>query len=412
MATIPSTNVNLATNVRDILNAAGGSVNNNLITFFQTGAKLNKWSRKKPVRHPKLFDLTDAEFKSVNFGLSVPSGSGSAASAVAQEYIYQLPTGGTSQPYRLSDFKGYSTTAYAPCVNRMGDMKWNTIFQDPLVFSLDYYSGGTDTIGLDEVNSQIANCYFCVAIQWTRAGNTYLEYKTSASNIKNDNTKQLTWTRSELPFTYPAGQLSNLKYYLLACSTPKTTVGGAEVEHTFYSLPFSSTSEGVKPITFDDTLGMTFTPYGIADTPKASGFADFNYYTQGSGSRRYQLAGHGGFWLAYEIKNTSNVGRVLYGNLWKGEILPSPSSSGRDSTGYINLTCYNITSGTLGVPNPSTISIGAGQTVKLLLGSADWMDYVNGSLVQNMQNGNYDMRCTLLYNDATRQYTDYFYTTY
>lgn len=412
MAIVPDTNVNLANNVRDVLNAAGGSVNNDITSFFKAVANIKKWARKKPVRHPKLLNLTDSDFKSVNFGLTMPSGNNSASIAVAQEYIYQLPTGGPSSPYRLSDFRGYNSNAYAPCVNRVGDLVYNTVFEDPLVFRLDYYTGGIDTIGFDEVNPELAECYFCVAISWMREGNTYLEYKTSANKIKNDNEKQLTWTKDELPFTYPSGQLSNLKYYLLACTAPKTTVGGDEVEHTFYALPFDKASEGTKPITFDGTIAMTFTPYGIADTPKASGFADFNYYTQGNGSRRYQLASHGGFWLAYEIKNTGNTGRVLFGTEWKGEILPSPSGSGRDSTGYVKLTCYNITNGSLGDPNPLTISVGAGQTVKLLLGSADWMDYLNGELVQDMQDGNYDMRCTLLYNDAAREYSDFFYTTY
>lgn len=34
MAVVPNSNVNLATNIRDVLNAAGGSATNEVITFF------------------------------------------------------------------------------------------------------------------------------------------------------------------------------------------------------------------------------------------------------------------------------------------------------------------------------------------------------------------------------------------
>ena len=40
MAIVPNTDVNLAGNIRDVLNAAGGSVTNDVITFFQTRANI------------------------------------------------------------------------------------------------------------------------------------------------------------------------------------------------------------------------------------------------------------------------------------------------------------------------------------------------------------------------------------
>ena len=53
MAIVPNTDVNLAGNIRDVLNAAGGSVTNDVITFFQTRANINMWAKYKPVRHTK-----------------------------------------------------------------------------------------------------------------------------------------------------------------------------------------------------------------------------------------------------------------------------------------------------------------------------------------------------------------------
>lgn len=48
---IPNTDVNLATEVRDVLSDAGGVVNNNLVSFFTPDANINKWSKYKPVKY-------------------------------------------------------------------------------------------------------------------------------------------------------------------------------------------------------------------------------------------------------------------------------------------------------------------------------------------------------------------------
>lgn len=132
MAVIPSSNVNLATNIRDVLNAAGGSVNNNVISFFCASAKINKYSKYKPVRHVELFRLNDNLYKEANYGYRIPDPvnlpayiNGVKGSAIPSQWAkpddasyeiqhgwyYQLPTGGNSQPYRLSDFIGYNTDA-------------------------------------------------------------------------------------------------------------------------------------------------------------------------------------------------------------------------------------------------------------------------------------------------------------
>ena len=50
MAIVPNTDVNLAVNVRDVLNSAWGNVTNEVITFFQTRANINEWDKYKPVR--------------------------------------------------------------------------------------------------------------------------------------------------------------------------------------------------------------------------------------------------------------------------------------------------------------------------------------------------------------------------
>nr|DAQ19077.1 MAG TPA: hypothetical protein [Caudoviricetes sp.] len=41
MAIVPNTKVRLAENIRDVLNSAGGSVTDDIVTFFQDRAKIN-----------------------------------------------------------------------------------------------------------------------------------------------------------------------------------------------------------------------------------------------------------------------------------------------------------------------------------------------------------------------------------
>ena len=55
MAVIKKTNINLMTDIRDVLNSAGGNVGNSVETFFQLDANLNMWSKYKPVVATELF---------------------------------------------------------------------------------------------------------------------------------------------------------------------------------------------------------------------------------------------------------------------------------------------------------------------------------------------------------------------
>lgn len=130
MAVIPSTDVNLATEVRDVLNSAGGSVGNELVSFFKSSANINKWARYKPVVYKKDTALTEQEHKLANYGLSpihtgsvTPQTIMSEAIAGTDFYPHRLPIGGVNEPYRLSDFTnpnrtggGYNTEAKSPYI--------------------------------------------------------------------------------------------------------------------------------------------------------------------------------------------------------------------------------------------------------------------------------------------------------
>lgn len=130
MAIIPNTDVNLAGNIRDVLNSAGGNVTNEVITFFQERARLNKWSRHKPTPYRQNFDLdfsydvtrtaglvwsmrmpkqpaSDSYFN--KFCFAILSGS-----YEDKNWTYVLPAGGEAEPLRLGDFRLYNTNAAQP----------------------------------------------------------------------------------------------------------------------------------------------------------------------------------------------------------------------------------------------------------------------------------------------------------
>lgn len=79
---------------------------------------VNRWSFFKPIRHPKITPLTDAEFFEADGGLTITAYSRATtlynAKIAGETWGYSPPTGGVLTPFRLSDFKGYDHNAVTP----------------------------------------------------------------------------------------------------------------------------------------------------------------------------------------------------------------------------------------------------------------------------------------------------------
>lgn len=83
---------------------------------------INKWSKWKPVRYPKVGGLTVDDLKSVNFGLTTeevsPSQLPSTKALENGMFIggtYLKPRGGAQNEfYRLGDFRNYEHQAIPP----------------------------------------------------------------------------------------------------------------------------------------------------------------------------------------------------------------------------------------------------------------------------------------------------------
>lgn len=124
---IPTTNVKIQ-DIIDTLNAHGGSIVPDtsglydLTDLFSTFAAINKWSKYKPVVYASTFVDSDKRWQGDgNCGFSFPNSSNYAdipgwynpdGSVGMNGWVYNIPTGGSSAPMRLGDFRGYCVYEY------------------------------------------------------------------------------------------------------------------------------------------------------------------------------------------------------------------------------------------------------------------------------------------------------------
>lgn len=107
--------------VRDTLNASGGSVGDDFFDYFSTDANINHWSKYKPVRYPADFPAKNAYWKAEDGNCGFTPKNTTAYSSIPSlmdgnmnGWTYNLPRGVNSyrnEPYRKDDFRGYAPKA-------------------------------------------------------------------------------------------------------------------------------------------------------------------------------------------------------------------------------------------------------------------------------------------------------------
>lgn len=127
-----------AEDIRDTLKANGGQVTDTLTSFFTAAGNNNPWSKNKVMYIPYCIGVaTEAEKKTAGigepsanrYGITLIGGYGTTPSDIyddmrhyaSEGFIYKLPTGGESSPYRLADFCGYYPAAAAPISSIFND---------------------------------------------------------------------------------------------------------------------------------------------------------------------------------------------------------------------------------------------------------------------------------------------------
>lgn len=130
MAVLPTTNIS-TTLVRNTLGE-----DNNDVGLLCKSPKINMWSKRKPVRYPADFiaDPNDVgKTLDHKWGLVLPSfiGPTSGGDNDDRRTTYNRPNGGSSQPYRLGDFRGYNHDANIP----LNIPSRSTLYREPFMVS-------------------------------------------------------------------------------------------------------------------------------------------------------------------------------------------------------------------------------------------------------------------------------------
>ena len=117
-------------------------------------AKVNKFSRVKPIIYASVVELTDAQRKSKNYGLTILGGSHGTMNIGHTPWTYNKPNGET--PYRMSDFANYNHMATSP----IKSIYWpeemvSSGATDNFTFDVNFSFRGADEsetmLGLDDV---------------------------------------------------------------------------------------------------------------------------------------------------------------------------------------------------------------------------------------------------------------------
>lgn len=111
---LPDTNLKVS-DVRDTLNENGGTTDNTFGSLFSSSAKTNIYAKFKPVPYPANFvNEKNRWYGNEGWcGINVPNANGSSGldSIVNSEWSWDYPTGGSLEPLRLGDYRGYNPNA-------------------------------------------------------------------------------------------------------------------------------------------------------------------------------------------------------------------------------------------------------------------------------------------------------------
>jgi len=164
-----------------------------------TSDNINKWSRWKPTSINKSYGIVDADFVNANFGLTIPVWDGTN-----QVWTYTKPTGVSSSPYRLGDFRNYNHSAVAPfrITDRDGE-DFNLIASSLLAFPGFEAPAGIYHISLDDL-PDLDGYYFACQITnessdvvWGSTANEVIEVDFDAAPFTSSN-----WRSGDLEFKF------------------------------------------------------------------------------------------------------------------------------------------------------------------------------------------------------------------
>ena len=195
---IPKTNISVV-DIKDTLNANGGSVSNDTTTFFTAAAKVNPWSKHKPVPLSSTFcqdfdssraDYDDDWWKGNDGKCGLSWNDQFTTSQIEQlktaNWSYTPPS--SSYPRRLGDFAGYIVSTNPPIATRITSSK---IDVDQTLgtwtFEPDIYTKNYNELTIYDFDLSLSDWYLCALVSGSGGGwNRYIGDKVLTSGCKVD----------------------------------------------------------------------------------------------------------------------------------------------------------------------------------------------------------------------------------
>jgi hypothetical protein len=279
---LPTTNISVAM-VKAELGAATNDVGRLCIH-----PNINKWSKHKPVRHPKVGELTEGDLQSVNCGLLVYPATADYTLLTPSPlmWFYLKPRGDTVspiEPYRLHDFRNYnhegqpvvSIPNNSIIVNKIVDPILN--MQINLVTYATMPMDDPSIMRIEDLDISIGDLYYAIAFEWL--GQRYV--KTATGTI-GDLIRTVSFNFStEYPLNIMSPQ--TLVFHNVLSNIPVTDltlIDELEDPILFSPLPLSDSSDNKVSVQLRNESGLIITPLKVAPSNMfgVGEFIDIPYY--------------------------------------------------------------------------------------------------------------------------------------
>lgn len=282
--------------IDDVKSVLGESSND--VGTLCKSTNINMWSKKKPVRLSNPFpDINGTWYRADDDDLGIQINKGANTNLgtlyAGASFVYKRPGGGSSQPYRMSDFIGYNHDAkpFLYCES-LGS-----------VVTIDAFTGEVSTNILNIQKGDIS-LYDFSENNKMHYGWLYIEYLTCNSatydpnnlnhvaNQANDRTHQI-----GAGYTYIVNPNSNEEQKVKAKLMDYTKYGN-DIRHAVLMFMAIQNDNGVFPIYFDSNKAPYITLYKEYKLFANAKVSDLMY--------RIDSIGFSGNPLQYTIKITSN----------------------------------------------------------------------------------------------------------
>ena len=368
-------------NLMHTLNYHGGKVTNEQYTAFIITANVNKWSRFKPFRFNKFGHLTEAEIRSINFGLIMPEGSDDPVVAISRTYEYDAPRRG--ELMRITDFRGYNPTVPAPCIG-FGDVTVDMVMSTTFTLTFMYGFGGEYSIGLRDLNT-LSDKYLAVCFTYKDSGVERMVYKTQPLPLQQSVGSFTFDLKTDPPFNVSTA--SDIKYYFLAARDMKLNIAD-NFYNIFYALPFDQDNPGYGNVIKKETIGLDMVFTHISREAEGIDYS-INLYTgielPGSQSIRFKIEPNGDFFISGTATNNTSSPITLYPDNMTieasstfGTVQPLSRGVMSVGTGAIKPSIGIKQGGRWRYWGSSSITIQAGETIEIKIGESGLFSYVNG----------------------------------